>query len=207
MSDYSTQENLYHFARVSGTITAGIFTGLTLSSALLATPVLSPSLVPHSSRVEQFSTAHKGLVSTAMPVAAASGLLFVLAAWVRPGEVVIKTAKTHGVGGGVAINVVSDRLRQVTPLTLLLPPILLLPIPLLAYPLHRYIMHALSTSNLAVAEKIAPSITAGGLENSTFAGEQFSKDVKGWSAVWVVAGALGLTAAAVGGCGLIGWGL
>ncbi|KZT53865.1 hypothetical protein CALCODRAFT_500625, partial [Calocera cornea HHB12733] len=207
MSDYSTQENLYHFARVSGTITAGIFTGLTISSALLATPVLSPSLMPHSSRVEQFADAHKALIATAMPVAGAGGLLFVLAAWLRPGEVVLQVGKNHGVGGGVAMNIVSDRLRQVTPLTLLLPPILLLPIPFLAYPLTRYLKHALSTSNLAGAEKIAPSLTANGAETSTFAGEQFTKDVKGWGAVWIVAGAMGLSAAAIGGCGLIGWGL
>ncbi|KZO92557.1 hypothetical protein CALVIDRAFT_601375 [Calocera viscosa TUFC12733] len=207
MSNYSTQENLYHFARVSGTITAGIFTGLTLCSPLISTPVLTPSLIPHSSRVEQFSNAHKALLRTALPIAGASGLLFCLAAWVRPGEVVLNVGKTHGVGGGVAMNVVSDRLRQVTPLTLLLPPLLLLPIPFLAYPLNRYLNHALSTSNLAVADKIAPAFNADGPAKSAFAGEQFTKDVKGWSAVWIVAGALGLSAAAIGGCGLIGWGL
>jgi len=210
MSAYSTQENIYHFARVSGTITAGIFTGLTLCSPLLITPVLTPSLVPHSTRVDQFSSAHKALISTAMPVAGASGLLFALACWVRPGEVVLKTAKASGVGGGIGVNVVSDRLRQVTPLTLLLPPLLLLPIPLLAIPLTRYVQRALSTSNLGLADKLgtgsAPSFAAQGVENSTFAGQQLTTDVHGWSWVWGVAGLTALIAAGIGGAGLVGWG-
>lgn len=104
MSDHT----IYQYARVSATIGAGIFTGLTLSAPLYTLPATSSfsllrsvqqkqystekqKLSP-SDRLTLFKTIHHATGAISIPVAVISGTLYAVAAYftpvcVQPGDV------------------------------------------------------------------------------------------------------------------------
>lgn len=95
-----SDSTIYQYARVSATIGAGIFTGLTLSAPLYALPASSAfslfqtvkqkqyttewqKLSP-SDRLTLFKTIHHATGAVSIPVAVISGALFSVAAYFTP---------------------------------------------------------------------------------------------------------------------------
>lgn len=100
-----SDSTIYQYARVSATIGAGIFTGLTLSAPLYALPATSAFSLFHtvqqkqysterqklspSDRLTLFKTIHHTTGAVAIPVAVISGALYGVAAYFTPVSLVL----------------------------------------------------------------------------------------------------------------------
>ncbi|KAF8315911.1 hypothetical protein DL93DRAFT_2078663 [Clavulina sp. PMI_390] len=218
-----SDNTVYQYARISATIGAGIFTGLTLSAPVYTLPAASAfspfqsaqqkqyatekQKLSASDRLTLFKTVHHATGAVTIPVAVISGSLYALAAYFSPVHVAYNARFVGRGAGEIGSRYISDSLltRLTAPRALLIGSSIAL---FSIIPISSLISDAAARKALALEPRLIAdaAIASTGVNTgvATESEKQLDKQLAAWSFGTQLATVVGLIASVAGAWQLTG---